>query len=229
MAFLKTAFAAFCLLWPATVVAQDSTEDFFPMEKGTYWIYEGIVALPQSYGGGKALMPVRMEIMENFHKGQVSAALIKGHPADLAWNDGKPGDYLIVRDSDRFYFVQGDAATKAYRELVDQGKHPSEDDIFFVLPLKAGGRACGPDGKGRTDGLYCWLVDGPKSVKLRKVRGIQSRSVRQYELAYRTAPDHTFAYIVPEIGISRWVYSHHGTASDVDVKLIEFHRGSETK
>ena len=35
-------------------------------------------------------------------------------------------------------------------------------------------------------------------------------------------------YFVPGIGITRYVFSHHGTVAEADVRLIEFRRGVAT-
>jgi hypothetical protein len=53
-----------------------------------------------------------------------------------------------------------------------------------------------------------------------------SGKVNQYQLVYRTLPDHQIIEFAPNIGITRYTYVHHGTVSETDLKLIEFHLGT---
>jgi len=39
-------------------------------------------------------------------------------------------------------------------------------------------------------------------------------------MAYRSNPDHTFIEFAPSIGITGYVYGHHGTVASADVTLV---------
>lgn len=229
----RTFVIALLALWPATVVAQGSAENFFPMEKGTYWIYEGTVKWSESQNEVSVIktrkLRWKMEVVESSHKGDVRAALMKGHPGDLAWYEEgtQPGDYLLVRNGNRFFFLHAEDAKDGYRDLVNSGKLPGERNIFFAWPLKRGRHFCDPEQHESPDGSYCWSVNDIQSVQLRKMP-VKPHAYRQYELALRTRPDHEIDYLVSGIGITKWIYSHHGSVSDVDVHLVEFHRGTVT-
>jgi hypothetical protein len=82
-----------------------------------------------------------------------------------------------------------------------------------------------PETKRRfPDGRYAWCVDDRSTVSLAGIKGVpQERRSTAYALAYRTNPDHQIATYVPGIGLVSYVYSHHGTVSEVDVRLVEFH------
>ena len=55
----------------------------------------------------------------------------------------------------------------------------------------------------------------------RGVAGLDpGRLWRQYRVAYRTIPGHVLIYFVPGLGITRYVYDHHGTPASTDVRLI---------
>lgn len=226
------------MLWSATATAQTSPDsffsaEFFPMEKGTYWIYQGTVKWQEATSPATRKKNVvwKMEVVDSLHKGEISAALIKGHPADLAWYDPdkKPGDYLIVRNRDRFYFLRDAAAVSAYHDLANAGRLPGEQHIFFVLPLKPGKHFCDPGEQKNPNGFYCWVVEKLWPAGWMGIQGISPSTGIKYQLSYRTVPDYELAYLVPRVGITRWLYSHHGTMSDVDVALIRLHRGAETK
>jgi hypothetical protein len=73
--------------------------------------------------------------------------------------------------------------------------------------------------------MYAWFVESIKPVRLQNVLGIPSGGPRMgYVLTYRTLPDHQIATYVSGIGLTAFEYHHHGTVSDVDVRLVEFHR-----
>ena len=52
-----------------------------------------------------------------------------------------------------------------------------------------------------------------------------TEKMSQFLLSFRTRPDHTIIEFVPGIGITRYVYVHHGTVAEADVKLIEYYPG----
>ena len=77
----------------------------------------------------------------------------------------------------------------------------------------------------RPDKWYRWHVEEARCVQLRGVSGIDpARQWREYRIGYRTNPAHVLVYFVPGLGITRYVYRHHGTPASTDVRLIEFGR-----
>jgi hypothetical protein len=58
---------------------------------------------------------------------------------------------------------------------------------------------------------------------LQGVSGIASGARAEYELEFRTNPDSTEFSFVPELGITRYAYHHHGTIADTELQLMEFH------
>lgn len=212
------------------------TCDGFPLSAGTYWIYRGTVkwtpATSTSIEVREELLNWKMEIVRSARVGPYEVARLKGHPDDLAWYvPGKPrGDYLIVRDDKRYYLLR----------LLDPGKELealmsdrtvlearlNSYTLFLDLPLRKDIRfAEDPDAK-RDDILYCWYVEKESRLTLDGVRGFSHKSpVVRFSLSYRSLPDHTFVDFVPGIGIMRYVYGHHGTASETDLQLVEYHPG----
>lgn len=225
--FLRCASIVLILVGP---LLGQTSPDFFPMSKGTYWIYSGKVkwTLDNSNRTAEKQIQWKMEVIDSWRSGEIEAALLKGHPADLAWyepNQG-PGEYLLARRGTTFFFTPERA--KEVFEALRRGRWDvTQDEIFFKVPLAVGKRFCEPDEVQRTDGHYCWIVDSKKEAVL-NIAGVPPRPVPQYLLAYFTNPDHELDFIVPGVGITRWVYDHHGTVADVDVRLIEFHLGNPT-
>ena len=77
----------------------------------------------------------------------------------------------------------------------------------------------------RDDRMYEWVVDDEQRIRLPHVAGISGKKVfTRYTLMYRTNPDHQIVEFLPSIGITRYIYQHHGTVSEVDVRLIDFRK-----
>jgi len=106
----------------------------------------------------------------------------------------------------------------------------SDDDESLILVMPAHeGDLFGRDAETapRTDGMYAWSVERIETASLAGIKGVAADVPRtEYVVAYRTLPDHQVATYVPGIGMTSYVYSHHGTVSEVNVKLVEFHAGT---
>jgi hypothetical protein len=47
----------------------------------------------------------------------------------------------------------------------------------------------------------------------------------EFPVYMSTLPDFSMIQFIQGVGISRYVYSHNGTVSEVDVRLVEYHAG----
>ncbi len=238
---------AIVVILPLSAIATELKEDIeaaFPLAKGTYWIYEGTVKWTEADkvdADGKVLtwkvfektLTWKMEVTEAICRGHLTAALLKGHPGDLVGYD-KQGrsrsDYLIIRvGPGKFYELSRERAKEALRRLRDEkdllhGLLKRYDEPFFDLPLVPGKTFGLPERVTRRDTRYCWAVESEDPVQLKQIKEISpSRTMTQYRLTYRTNPDHVIVDFVPGIGITRYIYEHHGTPMEIDLKLIEFH------
>jgi len=72
---------------------------------------------------------------------------------------------------------------------------------WFTWPLTPGQRIC-----EEPDSRYCWEVAVEKG---------------RYDLTYRTNPDDQTFELTPGIGLTRYIYHHHGSRLDIDAKLVE--------
>ena len=213
---------------------------FFPLKQGTYWIYQGDVRWTPS-GSQEvnfAKLTWKMEIVEVFRRETITAARLKGHPEDLVWYEGEgaqPGDYVIVQVGPRYYLVEGERAQEVWGRVKDETDVlvdlVHDDELFLEEPL-ALHETFGPaDQIARTDFSYFWYVEQAEPTDLSGIKGFsqivgtssQPLAMR-YRLVYRTRPDHTFVDVVPGVGITRFIYGHHGTVAETDVKLVEFHQ-----
>jgi len=227
-------FATACS-WKGAAQPPEESPEWFPLSKGATWVYKGTRKWTQSGSGEVAEKPVTwtMQVLETLTRDQVTAALVQGYPLDLAhFENGKaPGDYLIVRvGPGKYYLLRPNRTEEALRRLRDEndllGGLVREDEIILDAPLVPGKIYGETEQITRRDKSYFWIVEDARPAELRGIKGIAPAGGKmEYEITQRTLPDHQIVDFVPGIGITRYVYGHHGTVSETDVKLVEFRRG----
>ncbi len=209
--------------------------DYFPLEKGNFWIYRGEVSWVQRNPATdeneikKQTLTWKMEVVDTARRGKYFGALIKGMPNDLSWYESeKPrGDYLILREGGTKYFLLRGNKAKAAFAILQTGNEPLEKltewyEIILDLPLRQGNTFGGDPESTRSD-RYCWVVEGAENpFDSSTVKGAPSEAKREFFLTYRTGPDHQFLDFVPNLGIVNYTYGHHGTVSECDMALVEF-------
>jgi hypothetical protein len=199
----------------------------FPMEKGTSWIYAGWVAWQE---GSRLQLTWKSEVLDSVERGTYKVALVLGDPRDLTWysETTKRGCYLLMAVDDREFYLRRPASgcVLPQRGFSDLARGV---DLFLRLPARVGDVfGADPETKRRfPDGRYAWCVDDRGPVSLAGIKGVpQERPFTAYTLMFRTNPDHQIATYVPGIGLTSYVYSHHGTVSEVDMRLVEFHNAA---
>ena len=222
------------LLWLPVLnlrAADGESEDWLPLAKGNYWVYQGPTKWvdTDSKSIKEEVLTWRMEITEVIrHDPALTAAVVKGYPGDLAWYDPgkKPGKYLIVRmGSHSYYLLYGEEVTKAVKQL--RSKKPNlaglanEDNLLLDTPLVEDKRYGPHDELER--GEYCWHVEGSGPFTSEGIKGLSPAPRTAFTAWFRTRPDHTIMSVVPGVGIVSFLYAHHGTTSETDLGLIEVH------
>ena len=218
--------------------------DYFPLTKGNYWIYQGetkfLVNNPVSKQNEPKteVLTIKMEVVDTAEGGNYFAALIKGMPSDLAWYEpGKPrGDYLILRvGSATYYKYTGERALKAWQALQENDLEKLETpemyrESLIDAPLMVG-KVYDGDFLNRVRGTrYCMDVESVAPFDTKpypNASGLKNPVV--FLCAYRTSPDHSIISFVPGLGITGYVYKHHGTLAETDLKLIEFGTAKPSK
>jgi hypothetical protein len=86
------------------------------------------------------------------------------------------------------------------------------------------GKVFGGDFSNRLRGTrYCWNVEGESPFEMKaNTNAVPLQNPREFSCVYRTSPDHSFMKIVPGLGITAYVYVHHGTLAETDLRLIDF-------
>lgn len=171
-----------------------------------------------------------MEVIETVKRDGVVGYALKGHPSDLAWyEEGKPpSEYAIIQLDNRLYRADM-AILKRLKDRSDTLQNlVRSDQIIFDFPLAPDKKFCEPEHIDRADSMYCWIVGQDPQTLSWQIDGIpSSKTILEYTLSMATLPDHSVTYFAPGVGITRYVYVHHGTISEVDVRLVEYHPGSE--
>ncbi len=211
--------------------AQQSSSDFFPMEKGTRWTYSGKVEW--TYEGnkiGSGNKTITAVVEDSFEKNGVKVALIRGGPWDLVWwePNRKPESHLVVQKGKTYYMFPENPEILKELRAGEWPKDQIEEDIWFELPLRQGREFCDPDDQWRIkshDTSYCWYVIEEGKSRLPALG--MTKPLPWFDLRYQTNPDHEIDTVVPGIGITHFIYVHHGTVSSVDVKLVSYHRGTK--
>ena len=203
-------------------------EDYFPLTEGAFWVYAGTVKWEI---GGEVMEKTpawKMEVIEKVEYGHVTGYAMRGHPSDLAWyEDGKErSDYAIIQVGPNRFYETDIEKLQRLRDKTDSLQDLVHDSqLFLDSPLFPGKRFCEARQIARFNG-YCWIVSQVKEVTLGDIEGIPSPiTVPEYTLRYMGLPGHVFFQFAPSIGITQYVYGHHGTVSDVDVRLIEYYPG----
>ena len=185
---------------PATATAhRDATVprqhvgDPLPLAKGSTWTYE--VAIHA--GDSEQTLRWTTEVVDAWEHEGVRAYRIKGWPDQLADFDllGAAHDVKPAR------LVTLVRSFDNYLWSEQPTATLEGSRLWFTWPIVDGQRICDDPGS-----RYCWQVAVEKG---------------RYELQMRTNPDDATYELTPGIGLTRYIYHHHGTRLDVDAKLVE--------
>jgi hypothetical protein len=206
----------------------------FPLEKGNYWLYQGNVAWVETNSTAVQRRTInwRMEVTEVISRDLVVAAVLKGHPRDLIWFDPKrePGSYVIVQVNLRkHYLLEGDRAQVVLKRLKDPSDLLSDlirdSEVFLETPVTLAQRFCEAEMLTRTDWMYCWFVEEERTPTVKTVPGVRADwDGPEWGIVHRSLSSHEIIGFAPGIGLTSYDFGHHGTTSEVQLKLTEFGR-----
>jgi hypothetical protein len=234
-------FLAFVVLSSGLVASarvEDDPRQGFPLIPGTEWIYRGFVrSFDEDSTTGK-VTPITwtMAVVHEFERGGVSAAVVKGFPADLDWSDGhtEPQLSILIGTQDARFYVNTLSAAGVTLDQVEDEKFSlrdlvKSDDGFLQLPLSEGKRFfCDQGAENRRDSEYCWVTGPPHPVELNHVTGLAPGPRTAYQVEFATNPDDTEFEFVNGVGITSYQYHHHGTIAETELRLIEFRPARES-
>jgi len=196
----------------------------FPLKKGNYWLYKGRARWTPSGTGQvkEKTLTWKMEVTDVIGREFITAAVLKGHPQDVAWyEDGtKRGDYLILAiGDDLYYFIEGMRVNEVLYRLKDEDDILSDlvfdDELFFRVPV--------PDNNDPQDLPFAGTV--LQQTEAGRVAAALAMDDQAYRVTFDSLPDHTRIDLVPGVGITRFIYQHHGLVSEADMELVEYFAG----
>ena len=200
------------------ITGQPDTE-VFPMRKGTRWVYRGEVAWQTSRKARSTRrLDWTMEVVDSVQRDRYKVALVLGHPKDLIWYEEgrKPGCHILIAvDNTKYYLRECEPAASREKLILPEGDLTGltgEENLILKFPLRQADTFGGDPEPNAKDGMYAWYVQAVRQTPPRT----------EYVLTYRTNPDHEIDTYVTGIGLTAFVYSHHGTVSEVNVKLVDF-------
>ena len=206
----------------------------FPLEPGMYWNYEGNVVWtePGASAVQRRRITWRMEVVEVITRDWTTTAVLKGHPRDLVFFDSKrePRTSLLVSvNNQKYYLLEGDRVQPVLTRLRDPKDLliglVRESELFLEAPIAIGKRFCDTETLTRTDILYCWWVDEEREPSIKSIPGMQPGwDGPEYTMSFRSPSSSEFIGFAPGIGITSYDFNHHGTPSEVQLKLTAFGR-----
>ena len=204
------------------------------MALGNTWVYTGTIRWTPA-GSNDVLekeIEWTMEIIDVIERHGLRAAVLDGHPGDLAWyEEGRERRrHLVVAigesQTEQLYLLSDKRAVEVEQRLrslddtlIDLLK---EYELFLDFPLSHLKRFCDLHSRTRQDYMYCWVVESVEPLDGLNVEGVDPEISRtRYRVNHRTLPDHRIVEYVSDVGMTSYVYAHHGTVSEVDVRLTE--------
>lgn len=200
----------------------------FPLSKGSYWIYKGTQTNQGEQGIVTEEITWRMEVVEVIQREKITGYLVDGYPVPFMCNEDEYGKSLIVQVENIYYCSDIEMLDSLKDEKNILVGIISEERILFDFPLFLGKKFCELEQITRTDDGYCWVVTDDEQVVFDQIQGISPEEERtKYTLYFRTLPDHLIVDFVPGIGITEVEYVHHGTISQMHVRLVEYHAANK--
>jgi hypothetical protein len=226
--------------------ADDDLASYWPLTKGTYWIYEGDVSWVEknpATGVNQIYhkhLTWRSEVIDVATNNGVPVALLHGFSEDLAWYNSKTqsSDSLVFLVGTDYYRMTNKALEifqrikgPGYRATVNNEGDTNRVDLFLPTPLMEGKEfGVGDVIADLFTSRYCSLVEAVTPFDLRSVKNAPKlKHPLCYSITCHTNPDNDQLDFVPGLGITSYYYLHHGTTMEVSVHLIEFGQPSPIK
>jgi hypothetical protein len=204
----------------ATPASAAHRGSIYPLSEGTTWIYAGRSKWMDT--GASAVRSGNLrwttDIVRMFSAPGLTAAVVKGFPFELAWYSPKAErGFTVLVENDKGLFkadVDSEAEGEAVAAKAIRGEEVGEQLLKFPVQV---GDCLGAEGVDSPELLaahrYCWFVS--KRVKVSSGSG--------WEIFLHTGPDDITFHLVRGVGITSFVYNHHGTVAYTNARMVAFH------
>jgi hypothetical protein len=200
-----------------------------PMLPGTTWTYRARVSwtVEGSSSVRDTTLTWRTRVLGSMRRDSTLVATVENWPASLAWWEPgqRPDTTLLVCVNNQVFHLastQARAGAGVGPSADSSGFNLTVDDLVFKFPLHEG-TLYGQDPPDRGDTYYGWFVEAAADMP-RPLVGLGANSRDSlYTIVYRTNPDHQILEFAPSLGITRYVYAHHGTVASAEAVLVEAH------
>ncbi len=205
---------------------------YFPLAVGNEWTYEGTVAytLANSNKVIEKKVKLTMSVKDVVKNGDIYLYIMSGHPSNAAAVGGEHKEDLITVSPEKYGYLL--VANKIYRidkYDLDKAIQCLKGDgylsditlgLTYEFPLFKGLRIGDISYITRPDLRYFWYVNEKYNLSIPEAGTM--RTVSEYQIVYRTGPDHQEIVFRPYLGIQSYKYSHHGTIAEVNVTLTDY-------
>lgn len=205
---------------PDTPFSVSETTEYFPLEEGNVWVYEGRYDYTKDNSNVVAdkTVTLRMEVLQVHKFEHLTVAVLRGWPFDYVSTSGQSEITALLAVGNKLYHMtDSQAIDRAIREE-SAFNLLSEDDIFLEFPLSKGMRFGQIMQMGRSKPTYIWHVEDEFDA----ATSFSRRSRRAYRVALRELPGHSVMVFQPHVGIIEYDYEHHGTVDKLHLELVRF-------
>jgi hypothetical protein len=184
----------------------------FLLKKGQSWIYQGRVEWVEGTTIKSKQISWVTDIIEVFNYRDISIAVVRGLPTDLAWyTENKPRGYSLIAVSPKNAYsldsISEEGAFKFAREFPNNPRKNLQLMNSFFSDLTE-------------------QCPNPKVT----VKGFISKGkINCRETVFRTNPDVMIFDLVDNLGLTHFYYEHFGTVSVADVDLKEIRSSTKDR
>lgn len=168
-------------------------DKYFPIQKGDYWMYEGI----------------KREEMED---GRVETNKVQKRVEVLEIHDTTDGKLVVLGGSEPAKYLIKDNSIDFHAEL------PPEAKIVWTFPLYVGQKFGSEDNlRSRDDGFYVEQVEEKLSKEV-----LGKKYNECFKVSYKGIPDTSYKIFCYGLGIVEEGYKHNGTVLEWTYTLSDF-------
>jgi len=195
-------FCVLCGISKLYSQSKESQAEWFPLSKGNYWVYKGIVKWQSSDSLDNIVVmedtiTFDMKVIDKVNVGEVNVYALKGFPFLLYGykpSDEKDTFYVAQKGFNKYYEVnvktyslakkimvasknnsseKSEAETIAHTLATLQLKKFLDDDYLFLdFPLTAGKKIGSQSSVDREDNMNCWFVKDSVKTDINNIKGL---------------------------------------------------------